>query len=64
MNALLSDKQKAWAGFIVSLLSYTCAAVAAVLAEGVVKTVLLVIGGIIGTAGVYLGVYKTTNKPV
>lgn len=61
MTNLLSDKQKAWAGFIIGFLSQVCSIIAAVLTEGTTKVVLLTAGGILGTLGVMLGVYKTTN---
>jgi len=62
MNSLLSEKQKMWMAVLIGIISQSIAIVAAVLTEGTTKTVLLVIGAIVGVIGSAFGVYKVVNK--
>lgn len=64
MNNLLSDKQKAWAAFIIGTLTQAIAIVAAIITDGSTREILFVISGIAGSVGAGLGVYGIKNQPV
>lgn len=63
MNDLLSDKQKAWAAFIIGTLTQSIAIVAAIITDGDTRAILFVVSGIAGSIGAGLGVYKIKNQP-
>ena len=58
----LTGTQKAWAGFVISLVLSVLTAVAQALTDGTVKTVLLIVGVAVTAVGTGLGVYQTANR--